>query len=911
MTVLDVRDFGAVGDGSTDDTAAIQDAIDAADSGDEVYLPATDDAYLVTGWDRVIDIDPSNDGVRIYGDGEATRIEYGGGNGGRNVFMLSVDAGDDGLDGFVLEHLTLDGGRDRVDGDPNVASAVQVRSPDAGAEGNVNVTIRDVRATNCYGNGIDVGCAGTTVVDCTADDNRQHGFGMETSGDPFQEPPVRFERCLAYGNGFGGGYYGMDLSGGKAVAEDCVIRDNEGAGATKCSVGTDRMVYRRCRLENNAGHVFQNTRGRGSTVVFDRIVAEGNVDCMRLSEDGTYRVPADSELVLVDNGPDFRGGVYLTDDAVLDAGDATIWVNGQSDGAGIRASADGPESRVGAYYHANNDGGALGNDQQISFGSIDSGLKTDLDSVPTADQVGAWSAGTGSDDGTEEDDDADDGTEDGADDGTDQAAFEAWTPRWDATADDWGVVAGDEFEGGYALQFDHPGTDPGRRALSWDAVGTPSDVEVLDKVRVPTFDDDADLGYYARVHLRSSFADGEELGYWIEMEEAADAYRLAKYSPEGMTTLARFDTPSEDAFVYRRFRAEGDRLRVRVWEASEPEPDTWDVDVTDTDHEDGWVGLGSYDPGVFQADVLGVATGGESVHVDATDAQPTVSWCEPASGESVDGTVPVRIEADDGTESSDGVTVEYRVDGGAWQPTSDEADAGVYEGTWDTTAVDDGEVSLDARVTNDDGATDTESIHVTVDNRPTVVTLEPREVTSETATLSGDLRSLGGSDEVRVRFALRATGADAWTVAGDERLDEPSEFTHDVSGLAPATDYEVRARADGDDATVDGDVVPFATLDDAGGNAAPTIERFDVTDRSANEWTRFDIDWEVADGDGDLDGVVSTLERDGRTVAAKTTTVSGDEASYTHVLRVQGDVDAVRLSVNDTLNATATRHYEV
>ncbi len=907
MTVLNVQDFGAVGDGSTDDTAAIQDAIDAANGGDEVYFPATESSYIVTGWHSVIDIDSSNDDVRLYGDGEESRIKFGGGNGGRNVFMVQIAAGDDGLSGFVLEHLTLDGGRENVESDPNVASAVQVRSPDSGAEGNVDITIRDVRATNCYGNGIDVGCAGTTIVDCTADDNRQHGFGMETSGDPFLEPPVRFERCLAYGNGFGGGFYGMDLSGGRAVAVDCVLRDNEGAGATKCSVGTDRMVYRRCRLENNAGHIFQNTSGRGSTVVFDRVVAENNVDCIRLSEDGTYRVPADSELVLVDNGPDFRGGIYLTDDSVLEADDATIWVNGQSDGAGIRASSDRSGSRVGTYYHADNDGGALGNDRNISFGSMATDLKTDLDDVPTADQVGAWSDGDATEDDAEEEDEADDTTDDDVSD----SEFEAWTPRWDADASDWSVVAGDDYEGGHALQFDHDGTDPGRRAISWDTVGTPSDVEVLDKVRVPTFDNDEDLGYYARVHLRSSYAHGRELGYWVEMEEAADGFRLVKYSADGMTILDRFGTPSENTFFYRRFRAEGDRLRVKVWEATEPEPDAWDVDVTDADHDDGWVGLGSYDPGAFQTDVLGVATDGGTVQLETTDPKPTVSWLAPTNGETVDGSVSVRIEAADGAGSSEDVTVEFRVDGGSWMSTTYDAESDAHEATWDSTAVDDGDVSLEARATGDDGSTVDATVSVTVDNRPEVVSLEARDLTAETATLAGDLRDLGGAEEVRVSFELRAADTDAWTSVGGETLGSPSEFTHIASGLDPDSAYEFRAVADGDDTTVHGTTVSFATVGDSDGNSAPTIDQFAVTDRSGNKWTRFDIDWEVSDEDGDLDAVVSKLERNGRVVAAKTTTVSGDSASYTHVLRVRGAIDAVRLSVNDTSNATATQTHEV
>jgi len=66
-TVLDATNYGAKGDGITDDTAAIQSAIDAAVNGGTVFLPRG--VYMVTG--LII----RNKGTNILGDGRwATRI---------------------------------------------------------------------------------------------------------------------------------------------------------------------------------------------------------------------------------------------------------------------------------------------------------------------------------------------------------------------------------------------------------------------------------------------------------------------------------------------------------------------------------------------------------------------------------------------------------------------------------------------------------------------------------------------------------------------------------------------------------------------------------------------------------------------------------------------------------------------
>lgn len=99
-----VLDFGAAGDGTTDDTAAIQAALDAAEA---VYFPSG--TYKVTG---TLDISALNR-QHIYGDGKTSIISYSATANGDPLFTIGTN-----LDNILIERLefinTNSGGKNDI-----------------------------------------------------------------------------------------------------------------------------------------------------------------------------------------------------------------------------------------------------------------------------------------------------------------------------------------------------------------------------------------------------------------------------------------------------------------------------------------------------------------------------------------------------------------------------------------------------------------------------------------------------------------------------------------------------------------------------------------------------------------------------------------------------------------------------
>lgn len=400
MATLNVTDYGAVGDGSSDDTSAINDAILDANPGDTVYLPAG--TYLVNvrsgysgnGNGAIQFHGPSgiND-ITFEGDGPGTVIEMEAGQSTTWGRCIIIEADGYSTEGLTLRNFVIEGNRGSHSFSENRAHVIATNDQEGAPAG---VLFEDIHIQNGAGSGIFDRLDNTVYRRVTVENCWGHGIGLVGS----QSHKRTIEQCLLDGQDKSG-YHGIDANYGHVEIIDTVcINGGNGNGGTKWTTHTASLTVRRSRFSNNTNQGLGkrgSPRSPSTDVTLENVVMNGNSnDGFVTQEDADVTVPSGAEVV-ANNNADM--GVNIIQESSI-ASDGAIYAfdNGQA----AFGQDDSASGYVGLLDHNGNvEGGP------ISVQSTDSTRKDDISAVPTADEVGAWATSSTSDSGSSDQEEED------------------------------------------------------------------------------------------------------------------------------------------------------------------------------------------------------------------------------------------------------------------------------------------------------------------------------------------------------------------------------------------------------------------------------------------------------------------------------------------------------------------------
>jgi len=382
--VLNVRNFGAKGDGRTDDSAAIEGAIEAADPGETVLLPETEASYLLSfdgsGNEAAIELgrDTNLDGISVVGatpreNAQTLQVESGSYDPSTSNWIIRLDA-EAVIDGFQLRNVTIDGARPENDGAAGLdgeASVTGILLRRGRANGGHDISIEDCLVRDCSATAFRFEESGVTCRYTTARRAGRHGFNP-VAGDTTTDPGFVGEWIEAIDcDGTG-----VDHRRGTARLENLYTKNNRSGNKWKHLVEGLEVINHHSVKDRNRGWRSNQTGSPGEDplpetqeIVLKRVfIEEPTNNGIRINGGDA---PVECELVDIEvrgastEGSRSNAGIQFLRDAetiVPSTGslesDNSLVVVGTEGGEGVYV-AGGATLDIGTYYHANNDGGAF------------------------------------------------------------------------------------------------------------------------------------------------------------------------------------------------------------------------------------------------------------------------------------------------------------------------------------------------------------------------------------------------------------------------------------------------------------------------------------------------------------------------------------------------------------------------
>lgn len=279
---VSVKDFGAVGDGSADDSAAVQAAVDAvfAAGGGTVYFPAG--SYLISGVSK--SWGTSTNTVRFQGAGQmATALtKIGGGSGA----VFDIDASAVGTDGTFCEFADM-----RVIGNGTV-SGIKLTNI-------ARTTMRNVRIQSS-GIGLEMnGSLICALYDCNLLSNVTGYRSRKANG-------IYANLVLFYGGSVrSNSSWGLDIGDASGVKLDGVDIETNGTAANTATgalitrstcddeVGFSNISLNGCWFEGNFGTTIQLEACAGLNISFKDMVLLASEAGRAMVDDGVGRLSLD------------------------------------------------------------------------------------------------------------------------------------------------------------------------------------------------------------------------------------------------------------------------------------------------------------------------------------------------------------------------------------------------------------------------------------------------------------------------------------------------------------------------------------------------------------------------------------------------------------------------------------------